>query len=560
MDVNTPAGDTVLRVTRTGAEAAADNSRTVRFEWDNDAVSMADIIAAVGEIPIPPYLNRKSEEADTTDYQTVYSHIDGSVAAPTAGLHFTPELLQRIEAGGVTLREVTLHVGAGTFRPVKSDTLAGHDMHSEFIAVPRAFIEELADAIEQGRKVVAVGTTSVRTLESLYHAGRLMDAGQWDGEVPQWSPYDEDANDMGTPDALRTLATRLRADGDDTFVARTRIIIAPGYSYRVVDAMVTNFHQPQSTLLLLVSAFIGEGWREVYTHALDAGYRFLSYGDACYFTRRDADGELRLIEKVRSKVLAGEDVDDTDFYALADTATDAGHEALLAAAEEVTRRFCTRKFDSCSIVNARSGRCSENCKWCAQSAHYHTGCDTYDIIDADEAVATAAHNHAGGIGRFSMVASGRAVKGKALERYLRHPPPCRRRNWHSHLRVAGLAELRRPRETSRSRCRTLSLQSGNSSIALRHPVHHAHHRRQAPHHRCRPPRRPQRVLGRHNRHGRDTASARGVRPYTAQGTAGVDTSKHSLPHSGHSAGRHATDIRKRNRADGGHIPTDTSDG
>lgn len=415
MDVNTPAGDTVLRVTRTGAEAAADNSRTVRFEWDNDAVSMADIIAAVGEIPIPPYLNRKSEEADTTDYQTVYSHIDGSVAAPTAGLHFTPELLQRIEAGGVTLREVTLHVGAGTFRPVKSDTLAGHDMHSEFIAVPRAFIEELADAIEQGRKVVAVGTTSVRTLESLYHAGRLMDAGQWDGEVPQWSPYDEDANDMGTPDALRTLATRLRADGDDTFVARTRIIIAPGYSYRVVDAMVTNFHQPQSTLLLLVSAFIGEGWREVYTHALDAGYRFLSYGDACYFTRRDADGELRLIEKVRSKVLAGEDVDDTDFYALADTATDAGHEALLAAAEEVTRRFCTRKFDSCSIVNARSGRCSENCKWCAQSAHYHTGCDTYDIIDADEAVATAAHNHAGGIGRFSMVASGRAVKGKALD-------------------------------------------------------------------------------------------------------------------------------------------------
>ncbi len=279
MEVATPAGNTVLKAERADCEPAPDNSRTIIFTWDNEAVTMSDIIAAVGEIPIPPYLNRASEDADSTDYQTVYSHIDGSVAAPTAGLHFTPELMDKIRSNGVDIREVTLHVGAGTFRPVKSESIGEHDMHSEFITVPAAIIRELAQAVGK-RPIVAVGTTSVRTLESLYHAGRLIAAGRWDGEVPQWSPY-EDNVDMPADEALEALAEWLDSRGEDTFVARTRIIIAPGYKYQIVNAMVTNFHQPESTLLLLVCAFIGDGWRKAYEHALASDYRFLSYGDAC---------------------------------------------------------------------------------------------------------------------------------------------------------------------------------------------------------------------------------------------------------------------------------------
>lgn len=286
MAVDTPSGSTLLHAERTDEAPGADNSRAILFWWDNPSVTMADIIAAVGEIPIPPYLNRKSEEGDSTDYQTIYSRIDGSVAAPTAGLHFTPELLDRVAASGVELREVTLHVGAGTFRPVKSELIGEHDMHSEFIAVEAAFISDLAQACASGRPVVAVGTTSVRTLESLYHAGRLIAAGQWQGEVPQWTAYETEGAQPEAAEALSALSRYLEERGESTFVARTRIMIAPGYKYRIVKAMITNFHQPQSTLLLLVSAFIGEGWRNIYEHALANDYRFLSYGDACLFYGR----------------------------------------------------------------------------------------------------------------------------------------------------------------------------------------------------------------------------------------------------------------------------------
>ncbi len=285
MDVETPSGATRLTAIRADVAPAADNSRTIIFEWDNDAVAMSDIIAAVGEIPIPPYLNRPSEDADSKDYQTVYSHIDGSVAAPTAGLHFTPGLMDRLRAKGVAVRELTLHVGAGTFRPVKSEVIGEHDMHSEFIAVPTVFIRELAEIVGK-RPVVAVGTTSVRTLESLFHAGRLLISGRWDGEVPQWSPYVDDGDGPEASTALSALADYLESRGEDTFMARTRIIIAPGYEYKIVDKMITNFHQPESTLLLLVCAFIGEGWRKAYEHALEGEYRFLSYGDACLLSRR----------------------------------------------------------------------------------------------------------------------------------------------------------------------------------------------------------------------------------------------------------------------------------
>lgn len=257
------------------------NARVVTFEWDAAAgVSFAEIIAVAGEIPIPPYLNRATEASDRTDYQTVYSHIDGSVAAPTAGLHFTPAVLDGVSARGIPRREVTLHVGAGTFQPVKADSIGEHDMHSEFIAVPRDLIRELAAT---DRRVIAVGTTSVRTLESLYHAGCLIAVGQWDGEVPQWYPYGPSHPDLSARDAFTAILDYLDAHGLDTFVADTRIIIAPGYRYRIVRGMVTNFHQPRSTLLLLVSAFMGDAWRGVYDHALASGYRFLSYGDACLF-------------------------------------------------------------------------------------------------------------------------------------------------------------------------------------------------------------------------------------------------------------------------------------
>lgn len=282
MDVHTASGSTYLTAERLPEAPAADKSQSIVFKWDNTALSFSDIISAIGEIPIPPYLNRKSEASDSSDYQTVYSHIDGSVAAPTAGLHFTDALLAEIDRAGIVRREVTLHVGAGTFRPVKSDEIGEHDMHSEFIAVNRDFIAELASTVGV-RPIVAVGTTSVRTLESLYHIGCLMAEGKWEGELPQWRPYEMSGKSLTSSEALNEIVKYLDASGDSVLVGRTRIIIAPGYSYRIVDAMITNFHQPQSTLLLLVSAFLGDEWRTIYNHALDNGYRFLSYGDACLF-------------------------------------------------------------------------------------------------------------------------------------------------------------------------------------------------------------------------------------------------------------------------------------
>lgn len=252
-----------------------DAGSIVEFNWDAPDVTFSQIIEAAGEIPIPPYLNRGTEESDTTDYQTVFSRIEGSVAAPTAGLHFTPEVLAAIDSRDIPRRELTLHVGAGTFQPVKAETIGGHGMHSEFISVSRDLIDELARA---ERRVIAVGTTSVRTLESLYHLGRMVTEGREPNEVPQWYPYS--GPDISAAEALGALRDWLDARGMKRLTASTRIIIAPGYEYKVVKGMVTNFHQPQSTLLLLVSAFTGGDWRRMYDHALAAGFRFLSYGDA----------------------------------------------------------------------------------------------------------------------------------------------------------------------------------------------------------------------------------------------------------------------------------------
>lgn len=269
-----PATVRALRIERVG------NASVVEFAWDDNGLTFASVIEAAGRIPIPPYLNRDTEESDSRDYQTVYSHIDGSVAAPTAGLHFTDTVLEEISRRGIPRRELTLHVGAGTFQPVKEDDVENHEMHSEFISVPLELIEELAST---SRKVIAVGTTSVRTLESLYHIGCLMSVGRWEGEVPQWWPYDDAHPHLSVKEALDTVAGYLREYGLTSLIASTRIIIAPGYKYRIVKGMVTNFHQPKSTLLLLVSAFIGDAWRDVYDYALAHDFRFLSYGDACLF-------------------------------------------------------------------------------------------------------------------------------------------------------------------------------------------------------------------------------------------------------------------------------------
>ncbi len=277
--VTLPSGDEI--VLSAGRVEKRGNASVVRFSWTGTA-SFAEVIAAAGELPIPPYLNRPTEQTDIRDYQTVFSAIDGSVAAPTAGLHFTPELLERIDREGFTRRALTLHVGAGTFQPVKSDLIGDHPMHAEFISVSRELIKELAE--KSNRPVIAVGTTSVRTLESLYHLGCRVAMGLSIDELPQWYPYDESHPHLSLSDAMNAL---LGAFSGPDFIGSTRVIIAPGYDYKVVDGIITNFHQPRSTLLLLVSAFLGGNrWREVYDHALaDTDYRFLSYGDACLLLR-----------------------------------------------------------------------------------------------------------------------------------------------------------------------------------------------------------------------------------------------------------------------------------
>lgn len=255
-----------------------DNASIVEFSWNCKDVTFSQIIEHAGEIPIPPYLNRATETSDAKDYQTVFSHIEGSVAAPTAGLHFTDKVLSDIDNRNIPRRELTLHVGAGTFQPVKSDTIGEHLMHSEFISVSKVLIEELAST---DRQVFAVGTTSVRTLESLYHIGCMITQGLDFSEVPQWYPYSPTHPRLTMQQSMATIAKYLAQKNLNTLVASTRIMIAPGYEYKVVQGMITNFHQPQSTLLLLVSAFTKGDWRAMYEYALDNGFRFLSYGDAC---------------------------------------------------------------------------------------------------------------------------------------------------------------------------------------------------------------------------------------------------------------------------------------
>lgn len=266
-----------LSATRAGE---VHGSFMIDFNWDDTEITFSEIIDAAGELPIPPYLNRKTEDSDKLTYQTVYSKMKGSVAAPTAGLHFTPDVLRALDKHGIDREELTLHVGAGTFKPVKSSVLSGHEMHNEHISVHRSTLEKL---IAHNCSAIAVGTTSVRTLESLYYIGVMLaenpDIDMDSIHVDQWMPYDT-APSLTPAEAIRSIIAYLDKNKVSTLHAGTQIIIAPGYEYKIVKMLITNFHQPQSTLLLLVSAFVKGRWREIYDYALAHDFRFLSYGDS----------------------------------------------------------------------------------------------------------------------------------------------------------------------------------------------------------------------------------------------------------------------------------------
>ena len=289
LEFETPDGQTATLWAERRAQEAG--SALVDFRWEPAGLPFAEVLRAGGHLPLPPYLGRPDTAADSVRYQTVYAAAEGAVAAPTAGLHFTPELLDELQQRGFATGHVTLHVGAGTFQPVKADQMAGHPMHTEPILVTVALLRQLL--AHRPRPVLAVGTTSLRTLETLYWLGvGLLGERRTGSEgneteprelaVTQWQPYEMAtlAAGISAPEALTALLHHLESTGADTLQARTRLLIAPGYQFRIVDGLITNFHQPESTLLLLVAALLGPDWRAVYEHALTSGYRFLSYGDS----------------------------------------------------------------------------------------------------------------------------------------------------------------------------------------------------------------------------------------------------------------------------------------
>jgi S-adenosylmethionine:tRNA ribosyltransferase-isomerase len=271
-------GETV-RIEATKKESIG-TSHKVALKWDNTSLSFAELIDLIGELPIPPYLNRETEESDKTTYQTIYSKINGSVAAPTAGLHFTNNVLQDLDSYGIEREELTLHVGAGTFKPVKSEELSGHDMHTEYISVSKQTLEKL---LSYDSSAIAVGTTSVRTLESLYYMGVKLhsnpDLSEQELHITQWEPYKVKSSLTAT-EAIEEIIKYLDRNNVSTLHSSTQIMIAPGYNYKIVKLLITNFHQPQSTLLLLVSAFVKGNWKTIYDYALAHDFRFLSYGDS----------------------------------------------------------------------------------------------------------------------------------------------------------------------------------------------------------------------------------------------------------------------------------------
>ena len=259
----------------------AGQTHSVLFKWDNPSCTFADILEVAGILPIPPYLHRKTEESDLQTYQTVYSKIKGSVAAPTAGLHFTPEVLKALDDRGFKREELTLHIGAGTFKPIQTKTIGEHEMHTEYMAVNRSAI---ASMLDYAGRITAVGTTSLRSLESLYYIGATLaahpDVTPEKLILKQWTPYENKLPQITTEDALMYLLKYLDDNKLEKLVTATQIMIVPGYKFHIVNNLITNFHQPKSTLLLLVSAFVAGNWEKIYDYALTNDFRFLSYGDS----------------------------------------------------------------------------------------------------------------------------------------------------------------------------------------------------------------------------------------------------------------------------------------
>jgi S-adenosylmethionine:tRNA ribosyltransferase-isomerase len=255
----------------------------IEFNWNDSNMAFAEILHIAGSIPLPPYLNRTAESSDLERYQTIYAQYDGSVAAPTAGLHFTESVFEQLDAKNIERAYLTLHVGAGTFKPVKSEKIEGHEMHAEYMEVSIAFIQKILSKLNE--PIIPVGTTSMRTIESLYwlgvktilnstiHLHKLV--------INQWDPYEIDASGISVVTALQSLISWMQKNEIELLITKTQIIIAPGYQFKIANALITNFHQPQSTLLLLVSALIGDDWKKVYEYAMQKDFRFLSYGDGC---------------------------------------------------------------------------------------------------------------------------------------------------------------------------------------------------------------------------------------------------------------------------------------
>lgn len=276
-----PHGAVYLEAERIGE---ADGAFLVRFTWEPSSLTFAHVLEAAGKVPLPPYIERDAEEDDAVRYQTIYARNDGSVAAPTAGLHFTDEVLSSLSDKGIGTSRLTLHVSAGTFKPVEHDDICDHHMHTEQVLIPRTLVESL---IISDRRVIAVGTTSMRTLESLYWYGVLLETDPGAAfHIRQWLPY-ESKTGIDRGKALRNVLDHMEDKGLEQIHGTTGLIIVPSYAFSIVDILITNFHMPRSTLLLLVAAFAGEHWRTAYDYALDKGFRFLSYGDSCLFFRND---------------------------------------------------------------------------------------------------------------------------------------------------------------------------------------------------------------------------------------------------------------------------------
>jgi S-adenosylmethionine:tRNA ribosyltransferase-isomerase len=277
--VETPFGDVTLKATK---KENTGELTVVEFTWNNNDLAFAEVLHYAGILPLPPYLNRKTEAADEERYQTVYAKVAGSVAAPTAGLHFTPAVFEQLKQKQIRVDEVTLHVGAGTFKPVKAETLVDHEMHEETLYVEITILKNIATCLSAKNTLVVVGTTSMRTLESLYWHGVkiLLNKAAKEVEIKQWDAYELDAGEITSYQAITAIIHSMENDNEYVLVGSTQIILAPGYQFRLVDALITNFHQPENTLILLIAAFVGNDWRKIYEHALANNYRFLSYGDS----------------------------------------------------------------------------------------------------------------------------------------------------------------------------------------------------------------------------------------------------------------------------------------